>query len=180
MKYAGPTRREIGVRTAFNILGPLTNPAGAQSQLLGVGRPEIAPLMAAALQRLGSKHVLVVHSESGCDELTLDGPCHVTEMTDGESREYTIRGADVGLSEHPVTAVKGGTAEQNAAIVTSVLSGETGPYRDVVLFNAAAALVAADIATDPKDGLARAAESIDSGAARKSMEAFVKLSAGFA
>jgi anthranilate phosphoribosyltransferase len=180
MKYAGPTRKEIGVRTVFNILGPLINPAGAQSQLLGVGRPEIAPLMAAALQRLGSKHVLVVHSESGCDELTLDGPCHVTEMTGGVPREYTIRGADLGLPEHPAAAIKGGSPGQNAAIVTSVLSGERGPHRDVVLFNAAAALVAADIAPDPKQGLARASESIDSGAARRSMEAFVELSAGFA
>jgi anthranilate phosphoribosyltransferase len=180
MKYAGPTRKEIGVRTAFNILGPLTNPAGAQSQLLGVGRPEIAPLMAAALQRLGSKHVLVVHSESGCDELTLDGPCHVTEMTGGASRDYVMRGAELGLPEHQQAAIKGGTAEQNAAIVTSVLSGEAGPYRDVVLFNAAAALVAADIAKDAKDGLSRASDSIDSGAAKKSLDAFVGLSASFA
>jgi anthranilate phosphoribosyltransferase len=180
MKYAGPTRREIGVRTAFNILGPLTNPAGAQSQLLGVGRPEIAPLMAAALERLGSRHVLVVHSESGCDELTLDGPCHVTEMTAGKSREYILRGAELGLPESGAAAIKGGTAEQNAAILASVLSGETGPYRDVVLFNAAAALVAAEIAKDPKDGLAFAVESIDSGAAKKRMDAFVELSAGFA
>jgi anthranilate phosphoribosyltransferase len=180
MKYAGPTRKEIGVRTAFNILGPLTNPAGAQSQLLGVGRPEIAPLMAAALKRLGSTHVLVVHSDSGCDELTLDGPCHVTEMTDTESREYTMRGADLGLPEHQTAAIKGGTAQQNAAILTSILTGESGPYRDVVLFNAAAALVAADIAKDPKDGLGRAVESIDSGAAKKAMESFVSLSASFA
>jgi anthranilate phosphoribosyltransferase len=180
MKYAGPTRKEIGVRTAFNILGPLTNPAGAQSQLLGVGRPEIAPLMAAALKRLGSTHVLVVHSDSGCDELTLDGPCHVTEMTDGKSHDYTMRGADFGLPEHPTAAIKGGTAEQNAAILTSTLNGETGPYRDVVLFNAAASLVAADIADDPKDGLACAKESIDSGAAKKTMDAFVRLTASFA
>ncbi|HVP04234.1 MAG TPA: anthranilate phosphoribosyltransferase [Dehalococcoidia bacterium] len=179
MKYAGPTRKEIGVRTVFNILGPLTNPAGAQSQLLGVGRPEIAPLMAGALERLGSRHVLVVHSQDGCDELTLDGHCHVTEMTGGASREYTLDGADLGLPHARTSAIKGGTAEQNAAILIAVLSGETGPYRDVVLFNAAAALVAADIAKEPKEGLARAVESIDSGAAKKRLDAFVELSSSF-
>jgi anthranilate phosphoribosyltransferase len=179
MKYAGPTRREIGVRTAFNILGPLTNPAQAQSQLLGVARPDLAPLMAAALERLGSRHVLVVHSQDGCDEFTLDGHCHVTEMNNGESREYTLDGADLGLPHAKSAAIKGGTAEQNAAIVVSVLSGEKGPYRDVVLFNAAAALVAADIARDPAEGLARSAEAIDSGAAKKRLNAFVDLSAGF-
>jgi anthranilate phosphoribosyltransferase len=136
--------------------------------------------MAAALQRLGSQHVLVVHSDSGCDELTLDGPCHVTELTENKSREYTIRGADFGLPEHPTSAVKGATADDNAAILRSVLDGESGPYRDVVLFNSAAALVAADIADAPEDGLARAAESIDSGAASKRMNSFVELAASFA
>ncbi len=180
MKYAGPTRREMGVRTVFNILGPLTNPARAQHQVLGVARPELAPLMATALGRLGTKHVLVVHGHDGADKLTLGGPCSVFEMNNGKSREYKLSASDIGLSRADSSATKGGAKEQNAAIVTSVLNGETGPYRDVVLFNAAAALVAADIAKDPKEGLVRAVESIDSGAARKSMNAFVELSAGFA
>jgi anthranilate phosphoribosyltransferase len=180
MKYAAATRREIGVRTAFNILGPLTNPAHAQSQLLGVARPELARLMASALEKLGSRHVLVVHSQDGCDELTLDGPCHVTEMSDGISQDYTLSGTEIGLPETSSAAIKGGTAEQNAAILVGVLTGEKGPYRDVVLFNAAAALVAADIAKDPKDGLTRALEAIDTGAAKASMTAFVELSSSFA
>lgn len=180
MKYAGPTRREMGVRTVFNILGPLTNPAHAQHQVLGVARPELAPLMASALGRLGTKHVLVVHGHDGADKLTLDGPCPVFEMKNGKTSEYKLSATDIGLSQANSSATKGGTAEQNAAIVTSVLSGESGPYRDVVLFNAAAALVAADIAKDPQDGLARASESIDSGAAKKRMDAFVELSSSFA
>jgi anthranilate phosphoribosyltransferase len=170
----------MGVRTVFNILGPLTNPAHAQHQVLGVARPELAPLMAAALQRLGTKHVLVVHGHDGADKLTLGGPCPVYEMNNGQTSEYKLSATDVGLSRADSAATKGGTAEQNSAILASVLSGETGPYRDVVLFNAAAALVAADIANDPKDGLARAAESVDSGAAKKRMDAFVELSASFA
>jgi len=180
MKYAAATRREIGVRTAFNILGPLTNPAHAQSQLLGVARPELATLMASALEKLGSRHVLVVHSRDGCDELTLDGPCHVTEMSAGISQDYMLSGHEIGLPETRSSAIKGGSAEQNAAILTAVLTGEKGPYRDVVLFNAAAALVAADIAKDPAEGLASATDSIDSGTAKRRMDAFVELSASFA
>ena len=180
MKYAGPTRREMGVRTVFNILGPLTNPARAQHQVLGVARPELAPLMATALQRLGTKHVLVVHGHDGADKLTLDGPCPVFEMNNGQASEYMLSATDIGLARADSAATKGGTAEQNAAIVASVLSGETGPYRDVVLFNTAAALVAADISRNPREGLGRAAESIDSGEAKKRMDAFVELSASFA
>jgi anthranilate phosphoribosyltransferase len=180
MKHAAPTRREIGVRTAFNILGPLTNPAHAQHQLLGVARPEIAPLMAAVLERLGSTHVLVVHGHGGCDELTLDGPNEVYELNGGETSEYTISAQELGLTTALPSAIRGGTPEQNAAVLTSVLLGEKGPLRDVVLLNAAAALVAADIAKDLPDGVQRAAEAIDSGAANARLKAFVDLSAGFA
>jgi anthranilate phosphoribosyltransferase len=180
MKHAGPTRREIGVRTAFNILGPLTNPAHAKHQLLGVARPEIAPLMAAVLERMGSQHVLVVHGHGGCDELTLDGPNDVYELNDGETREYTVSASELGLTTALPMAIRGGTPEQNAAILTSVLMGEKGPLRDVVLLNAAAALVAADIAKDMPDGVRLAAEAIDSGAATARLNAFVDLSASFA
>jgi anthranilate phosphoribosyltransferase len=180
MKHAGPTRREIGVRTAFNLLGPLTNPARAQHQLVGVARPELAPLMAAVLERLGSTHVLVVHSQSGCDEITLDGPSEVYELKDGESREYTVTPREFGLTTALPAAIAGGTPEQNAASLRAVLNGERGPLRDVVLLNAAAALVAADIAVDIAEGIQRAAESVDSGAAAGSMNAFVQLSASFA
>jgi anthranilate phosphoribosyltransferase len=180
MKYAAPTRREIGIRTAFNVLGPLTNPAGAQSQLLGVARPELAELMAGALKRLGSRHVIVVHGHDGSDELTLDGPCPVYELGDGDPREYTIAAADYGLTSALPSAIRGGSPEHNASVLTVVLSGERGPVRDVVLLNSGAALLAADIAKDMRDGIARAAESIDSGTAKARMSAFVELSQSFA
>jgi anthranilate phosphoribosyltransferase len=180
MKYAAPTRREIGIRTAFNILGPLTNPARAQAQLLGVARPDLAPLMAAALERLGSSHVLVVHGHDGSDELTLDGSCPVYELKDGETFEYDVEARRFGLTTALATAIRGGTPEQNAAVMTSILSGEQGPLRDVVLLNAAAALVAADIAGDLKAGIEIASESIDSGEAKARLDAFVELSGSFA
>ena len=179
MKYAAPTRREIGVRTAFNILGPLTNPAHAQSQLLGVARPEQAGLMAAALDRLGSRHVLVVHGHDGSDELTLDGPNQVFEMNGGETSEYTIDAQKLGIPTNLPSAIKGGTPEENAKTLTALLEGDRGAVRDVVLLNSAAALVAADIAPNVHDGLVVAAESIDSGAAKQRMAAFVQLTKTF-
>ncbi len=180
MKYAGPTRREIGIRTAFNILGPLTNPAHARHQLLGVARPEIAPLMAAVLERMGAKHVLVVHGHGGCDELTLDGPGDVYELKGGETREYTISAKEFGLTTALPMAIRGGKPDQNAAIMAAVLMGEKGPFRDVVLLNAAAALVAADIADDIPEGIIQATVSIESGAASARLKEFVELSATFA
>jgi anthranilate phosphoribosyltransferase len=176
MKYAAPTRREIGVRTAFNILGPLTNPAGAEHQLLGVARPELAGLMAIVLDRLGSKHVMVIHGHDGSDELTLDGACPVYEVNQGEVSEYTIEARRLGLTTALASAVRGGTPEQNAKTLVDVLSGQQGPVRDFVVLNTAAALIAADIARDMEDGLARAAESIESGEARRRMDAFVTVS----
>ena len=180
MKYAAPVRREIGVRTVFNILGPLTNPAGAASQLLGVARLDLAPLMAQALQRLGSRHVLVVHGAGGIDELSLSGPTDVYEMSGETTRSYTVSPEDAGLTPAPQAAIKGGTPEQNAAVLASVLSGERGPLRDIVALNAAAALVAADIARDLKDGARVAAEAIDTGAAKERLDAFIEVSRSFA
>jgi anthranilate phosphoribosyltransferase len=179
MKYAGPTRREIGVRTAFNILGPLTNPAGAQHQMLGVARPEVASLMAEVLERMGSRHVLIVHGHDGSDELTLDGPSSVYEMKDGEVREYTVSPKELSLTTALPAAIRGGTPEENARTLTAVLAGERGPLRDVVLLNAAAALIAADIASVFSDGVQRAAEAIDSGAAKTRMTEFVEMSRSF-
>jgi anthranilate phosphoribosyltransferase len=180
MKHAGPTRREIGVRTAFNILGPLTNPAHAKHQLVGVARSEIAPLMAAVLERLGSTHVLVVHGHGDCDELTLDGPSEVYELHNGKVREYNISPQELGLTTALPAAIRGGTPEQNATTLRAILNGDNGPLRDVVLLNAAAALVAADIARDVRDGIALSAESIDSGAATKHLTSYIELSASFA
>ncbi len=179
MKHAAPTRRELGVRTVFNLLGPLTNPSGAQHQLLGVARPEMANLMAAALDRLGSKHVLVIHGHDGSDELTLDGPNPVYEISRGEFEEYTIDPRKLGLPTAVPRAIQGGTPEENAQMLTALLDGDTGALRDVVLLNAAAALVAADIVPNVRDGLQAAAVSIDSGAAKERLTKFVALTKTF-
>src|SRR3990170_2288001 len=167
MKHAAGPRREIGVRTIFNILGPLTNPAGAQHQLLGVARREIAPKMAAALQRLGGRHALVVHGIDGVDEFSISGPSSVQEIRDGEITEYSISPQDAGLPIAAADAIRGGTPEQNAAVLAATLKGERGPMRDVVLLNAAAALMAADAVRDLREGARVAQESIDSGAAAR-------------
>ncbi len=175
MKHAAPTRREIGVRTVFNILGPLTNPAGAQFQLLGVARPELAAKMAAALGRLGSQHALVVHGLDGVDELSISGPSTIHEIRDGENREYTASPGDAGLRSAPAEAIRGGSPEENAAAMRSVLSGSKGPLRDVVVLNAAAALIAADRARDLREGARAAEDAVDSGAAGKLLDAYVEL-----
>ncbi len=180
MKHVAPVRREIGVRTVFNILGPLTNPAGAQYQLLGVARPELAPKMAAALQRLGSRHALVVHGHDGGDELSLSGPTTVIDVRDSETCEYLVAPEDAGLSMSPPEAARGGTPAQNAAIITSVLAGERGPMRDIIVLNAGAALLAADRAKDIREGADEAAKAIDSGEAAKRLQQFVALTQSFA
>ncbi len=180
MKHVAGPRREIGIRTVFNILGPLTNPAGAAHQLLGVARPELAPLLAEALGRLGARHALVVHGHGGLDELSLSGPSTVHELRDGVLREYTVSPKEVGLAEAPNEAARGGSPEENAAALRAVLGGEPGPLRDITLLNAAAALVAGDAATDLKDGVRLAVRAVDSGAARDKLDAFVKLTGSFA
>jgi anthranilate phosphoribosyltransferase len=180
MKYVAPVRRELGVRTVFNYLGPLTNPAGAKAQLLGVARPEVAEKVIGALKLLGSHHVLVVHGHGGVDELSLSGQSTVYELIDGKSRQYDVWPEDAGLSSAPPDAIKGGTAEENAAALRSILDGDKGPLRDVVLLNAAAALVAADQAKDVRDGATKAAEAIDSGEAKQRLEGFVAMTQRFA
>ena len=175
MKHAAGPRREIGVRTVFNILGPLTNPAGAQHQLLGVARPEIASKMAAVLQRLDGRHVLVVHGSDGVDELSISGTSTVHELRDGSLREYSVTPEDAALPTAPAEAIRGGTPEQNAAVLTAVLQGERGPIRDVVVLNAGAALMAVGAARDLKEGAMLAQESIDSGAAGRKLEEWVEL-----
>lgn len=180
MKHAAGPRREIGVRTVFNILGPLTNPAGAQHQLLGVARAEIAPKIASALQRLDGRHSLVVHGEDGVDELSISGPSSVCEIRAGEAREYSLSPEDAGLSRAPSEAIRGGTPEQNAAVLSAVLNGERGPLRDVVVLNAGAALVAADAARDLMEGAGAAQDAIDSGAAKQKLEEWVECTRRFA
>ena len=180
MKHVAGPRREIGIRTVFNILGPLTTPAGAAHQLLGVARPELAPLLAEALRRLGARHALVVHGHGGLDELSLSGQSTVHELRDGALREYTVSPKEVGLAEAPNEAVRGGSAEENAAALSAVLDGKPGPLRDITLLNAAAALAAADLASDINEGVRLAARAVDSGAARDKLAAFVKLTGSFA
>jgi len=178
MRYAGPVRRDIGVRTVFNLLGPLTNPAGATRQVMGVGDPLLAAKLARVLALLGTQHALVVHGHEGLDEISLAGPTTIHEVR-GEGGEdvttYTITPEQFGLARVLPAALAGGTVDENVAITRHVLAGEHGPQRDVVLLNAAAALVAADVASGFGDGIARAAASIDSGRAQMAMETFVRL-----
>ena len=178
MKFAAPLRREIGVRTVFNVLGPLTNPTGAKRQVLGVGRPDLVGTMAEVLSRLGAEHALVVHGKEGLDELSISGPTLVADARDGRVSRYEIEPGDVGLEPSPIEAIAGGDPEHNASIVRSVLGGEKGPRRDVLLINAGAGIFAAGLAPDIAGGVRLAAESIDGGRARAALESLVELSNG--
>ncbi len=175
MKYAIGPRREIGIRTVFNILGPLTNPAGAKMQLLGVYDGALAGVLAEVLGRLGSTRAMVVHGEDGLDEITLTGPTLVAELKAGAVSTYSIAPADLGLECVDAGDLKGGDEKENARIARSVLSGEPGPARDTVLANAAAVAVVGGKAADLRQGVAAARESIDSGAAREKLERLVEL-----
>lgn len=179
MKFAAGPRREIGIRTVFNILGPLTNPAGAHAQVLGVASPSLVERMAEALALLGSHHALVVHGEDGIDEISVCAPTRVSEVRDGEIRSYTVAPEDFGFSRASLDDVRGGDAETNATITRSILSGADGPRRVVVLLNAAAALVASDLADDLADGVKLAAKAIDSGAAAERLERMAAVSRRF-
>jgi anthranilate phosphoribosyltransferase len=171
MRHAAPIRRELGVPTVFNVLGPLTNPAGAERQLVGVARERYLPLVAGALAALGSECALVVHGAGQADELTLSGPSRAILVRGGELRPMTIDPEALGLAPAPLDALRGGDAAENAAITRQVLAGRRGPARDVVLLNAAAALFVAGRVEDLAEGVALAAESIDSGAALAKLEA---------
>jgi anthranilate phosphoribosyltransferase len=165
IKHAIGPRREIGVRTIFNILGPLTNPAGAKRQLLGVSRQQFAEPMARVLGNLGSTRAMVVHGADGLDEITISGDTHITALEAGRIASYTITPEQFGLCRAPLGALAGGDAPQNADITMAVLEGKPGPQRDVVLLNAAAALAVAGTAADLEAGVQLAAQAIDSGAA---------------
>ena len=174
-RYAGVPRRELGVRTVFNVLGPLCNPAGARYQALGVADGALAGKMADVLLRLGVERAIVFHSEDGMDELSLSAPSQVIEI-DGARREYELDISELGLKKAPLVEVRGGGPEENARIAREVLGGAEGPRRDVVLLNASAALRAAGIAKDWKDGLGIAAEAIDSGRAGDVLQRWAKIS----
>src|SRR5687767_9327909 len=170
MKHAGPTRRELGIRTAFNLLGPLTNPAGATRQIVGVPRSELTELLARALMLLGSTRAWVVHGADGIDEMSTTGYTKVSECRDGAVHTFYVHPADFGVPKAAPADLKGGDAVQNAAIITALLNGTHGAARDVVLLNAGAALFVADRVESVAAGIARAADAIDSGAARATLE----------
>jgi anthranilate phosphoribosyltransferase len=170
MKYAIGPRREIGIRTIFNILGPLTNPAGANVQVLGVYKKELTPVLAEVLGELGSRSAFVVYGEGSFDEISITGKTQVSELKDGQVATYTIEPEDFGLPHANVHDIRGGDAQENARIVLGVLQGEPGARRDMVLLNAAAALVAAGQAADFPEGITQAAKAIDSGRALEKLE----------
>jgi anthranilate phosphoribosyltransferase len=176
MRHAAVPRRELGVATIFNFLGPLTNPAGATRQALGVADPRMVNTMVGALDRLGSEHVIAFNGDDGLDELSISGPSRVVELRDGEVTRWELRPTDVGIEEASLDSIKGGTADENARIVRDVLGGEKGPRRDVVLLNAAAGLAASGIASDVREGVGRAAEAIDSGRAAEVLDDLARAS----
>jgi anthranilate phosphoribosyltransferase len=175
-RHAAPVRRELGVRTVFNVLGPLTNPAGARAQIVGVYSPELAPVIAEVLCRLGTHRAFVVHGAGGIDELSPAGPNLVYEVTDGTVRERTIDPLELGIARCAPGDLRGATPEDNAASLRNVLEGEHGPHRDAVLLNAAGAIAAAAHADDLAGGLASAREAIDSGAAAERLDQLVAFS----
>jgi anthranilate phosphoribosyltransferase len=176
MKHAAGPRREIGIRTVFNILGPLTNPAGAQAQVIGVSDANFAPKMAQVLQKLGCQHALVTHGEEGLDEISICGETKIWEVKGESLASYTVTPEEFSFKRADIYDIKGGTAEENAKILRNILSGATGPARDVVLLNAAAALVAGDLRPDIAAGVGLAREVLDSGAALQKLDEFIRVS----
>ena len=176
MRHAAPTRKDLGIRTAFNLLGPLTNPAGARRQLVGVPRPELTELIARSLLMLGSERAWVVHGADGIDEISTTGHTKVSECRDGAVNTFYVHPADFGIPKASPADLKGGDAAANAAIVTAILDGRKGPARDVVLLNAGAALFVAGRVGSIQEGIAMAVTAIDSGGARTTLEAMARAS----
>ena len=178
MKNIAPVRRELGVRTLFNILGPLTNPAGAPNILMGVFHPDLVGIQVRVLQRLGAEHALVVYGKDGMDEISLGATTLVGELKDGAVREYEIHPEDFGMAMASNRSLKVEGPEQSREMLIGVLDGKPGPARDIVLLNAGATLYAANVAPTLVDGIARARQALDSGAARAKLDAFVKATQG--
>lgn len=174
MKYVQPARRELRLRTVFNLLGPLTNPANASAQVVGVYSDSLVEKLAEALCLLGLRRALVVHGRDGLDEITISGPTKIAEVRDGRVRTYETTPEEFGLTSAPLDAIAGGDANANAQIIRDILDGEKSPKRDVVVLNAAAALVAAGRAESIAGGIPLAATSLDSGAAKAKLEALVE------
>jgi anthranilate phosphoribosyltransferase len=176
MRHVMATRREMGIRTVFNMLGPLTNPASANAQVIGVYAPALTEPLARVLAELGTHRAFVVHGADHLDEISNTGESRVSEVREGVVRTFTVRPEDFGLSRASIGDLRGGDREQNADIIRRILAGEPGPRRDIVLMNATAALVVGGRARDLKEGVGIAAQSIDGGAARQKLEALVALS----
>ncbi len=176
MRHAAPIRQELGIRTIFNLLGPLTNPAGARRQVMGVYEVGLVELLGQVLQNLGTEHALVVHGTDGLDEITLSGPTRVAEVTPAAVRLYELVPESFGLSRHDMTDFRVDSPAASAALITSILRGERGPARDVVVLNAAAAIYVAGLSPTLAAAIAPAEQSIDSGAAAKALARLVEIS----
>jgi len=179
MRYVIGPRREIGMRTIFNVLGPLTNPASASVQVLGVYDKQLTKKLAGVLKNLGSKSAFVVYGEGSYDEISITGTTHITQLKNNQLQSYEITPESVGMKSAKPEDITGGDAQRNATITKNVLSGENGPCRDIVLLNAAAALIAADKANAFADGIELAAKSIDSGAAKEKLTQLIQMSKSF-
>jgi len=176
MKYAAPVRRELGVRTLFNVLGPLTNPASADNQVMGVFHADLVGIQARVLQRLGSRHVLVVNGSDGLDEITISGPSNIAELKDGEVREYTVQPQDFGLKAAPLESIRVANVDEAKAMLLGVLDNLPGAARDIVLLNAGAAIYVAGLSPTLAEGVKKASEVIASGAAKHKLAQLIRLS----
>lgn len=179
MKHAAPVRRELGVRTLFNLLGPLTNPAGAKNQVIGVFHRDLPSKLAQVLQRLGSQHVLVVHGADGMDEISISGATHIAELNDGKISEYTVQPQDFGLHISPLNNIRVANADEARSMLLAVLDNQHGAARDIVQLNAGAAIYVAGLSHTLPEGIKKAGAFISSGAAKKKLEQLVELSASF-
>jgi anthranilate phosphoribosyltransferase len=175
MRHVGPTRAELGTRTIFNLMGPMSNPAGVKRQLLGVFSADWLEPMAQVLRNLGTEHAWLVHGSDGLDEITTTGPTQVVELRHGAIRSFTIAPEDFGIARSDAAALKGGDAASNAQAIRSLFEGAKGSYRDIVLLNSAAALVIAERASDMPSALALAADALDSGKAKRILSELVRI-----
>lgn len=176
MRHVAPIRQKLAIRTIFNLLGPLSNPAGAEFSVLGVYEPRWVQPMAEALAALGTKRAWIVHGMDGIDEISISGPTTICEVTAGRLHRFDLTPADAGLGQHPLSGLAGGTPRENAAAIIDLLDGRGGPFRDIVLLNASAGLLVSGVVGTLHDGVSRAAKAIDSGAARATLARLVQLS----
>ena len=176
MKHAAPVRRELGVRTLFNVLGPLTNPAGATNQVIGVFQKELTSKLAQVLKQLGSRHVMVVHGADGMDEISISGPTFIAELKDGAVREYTVQPQDFGLKASPLNDIQVANGDEAKTMLLAVMNNQAGAARDIVLLNAGAAIYVSGIVTSLAEGVIKAGEIIASGAAQQKLQQLVQVS----